>query len=95
MVMSVPNTRKKYSAGQWVFVCVPVLGILHWHPFTISSSAQDTEMTLHFGAGGNWTTPVAAFALEGKPIKVRSSEYAQSRASNLLLTAPELNVRYL
>jgi predicted ferric reductase len=30
-----------FFAGQYAFVCVPELGALEWHPFTISSSPED------------------------------------------------------
>ena len=69
--LRVPNTRRKYSAGQWVFLCVPRLGLLHWHPFTISSSGFDKDVTLHFTCGGRWTSKVAALAEQESTIKVR------------------------
>ena len=71
--LRVPNTRRKYSAGQWVFLCVPRLGLLHWHPFTISSSGFDKDLTLHFTCRGRWTSKVAALAQEEPTIKVRCS----------------------
>jgi predicted ferric reductase len=68
--LSVPNTRLKYTAGQWVFVCIPKLGLLHWHPFTISSSARDEKMTLHLDCGGRWTGEVAKLAAQQSQVKV-------------------------
>ena len=70
VAFSMPNTRKKFTAGQWVFMCIPKLGILHWHPFTISSSGYDQDMTLHFGGTGKWSSAVAALAERGEPVKV-------------------------
>lgn len=67
---SVPNTRRKYTAGQWVFICIPKLGLLHWHPFTISASARDEKMTLHFDCGGRWTGEVAKLAKQQSQVKV-------------------------
>ena len=67
---AVPNTRKKYSAGQWVFLCIPRLGILHWHPFTVGSAAADEEMVLYFAGHGKWTSQVAQLAHKGDPVKV-------------------------
>ena len=72
MAFSMPNTRKKFTAGQWAFMCIPKLGILHWHPFTISSSGYDKDVTLHFVGTGKWSNQVAALAERGKPVKVRS-----------------------
>jgi hypothetical protein len=69
----VPNTRRKYTAGQWVFICIPKLGLLHWHPFTISSSARDEKMTLHFDCSGRWTGEVAKLAEQQSQVKVSSA----------------------
>jgi predicted ferric reductase len=68
--LSVPNTRKKFTAGQWVFLCIPALGLLHWHPFTISSSGFDKKLTLHFACTGKWTSQVAALAEHDNKVKV-------------------------
>ena len=73
------SNRKKYTAGQWVFVCIPRLGCLHWHPFTISSSGFDKYMTCHFPCAGKWTTEVGALALKGEPVKVCMHMHYPSR----------------
>jgi hypothetical protein len=67
---SVPNTRRKYAAGQWVFICIPKLGILHWHPFSISSASLDQELTLHFVCNGGWTSQVARLSEDNSEMKV-------------------------
>ena len=66
------NCQRKSNAGQWVFLCIPKLGILHWHPFTISAAARDAELTLHFSCGGNWTRKVAELAASEGEVKVCS-----------------------
>jgi len=68
---AVPNSKRMYTAGQWVFICIPKLGILHWHPFTISSASMDKEMTLHFVCGGKWTGEVAQLAKTSQDVRVR------------------------
>ena len=65
-----PNNRGSYAAGQWVFLCVPRLGLLHWHPFTISSSSGDKDLTLHVGTGGRWTNRLAKLAATNSTVKV-------------------------
>jgi hypothetical protein len=72
--MRMPRSASgKYFAGQWVFVCVPELGLLHWHPFTISSACGEEDLTLHIGAGGNWTNRLVRLAQKRKHIKVRAA----------------------
>jgi hypothetical protein len=64
------NRHGRSTAGQWVFVCVPSLGLLHWHPFTISSASHDEDLTLHIGAGGHWTNCLVDMAAKRKAVKV-------------------------
>ncbi|KAE9022264.1 hypothetical protein PR001_g12015 [Phytophthora rubi] len=45
----------KYQAGQYVFVCVPEISLLEWHPFTISSSPTEVAVTFHIKVVGDWT----------------------------------------
>lgn len=68
--LRMPNNRGSYAAGQWVFLCVPRLGLLHWHPFTISSSSGDKDLTLHVGTGGRWTNRLAKLAATNSTVKV-------------------------
>ncbi|KAJ8548557.1 hypothetical protein ON010_g11116 [Phytophthora cinnamomi] len=45
----------EYKAGQYVFVCVPEISMLEWHPFSISSSPTEVTVTLHIKVVGDWT----------------------------------------
>ncbi|GMF22259.1 unnamed protein product [Phytophthora lilii] len=57
-----PRVRKDtgevftYNAGQYVFLCVPTISSLQWHPFTISSSPHEAMVTFHIEVLGDWTT---------------------------------------
>ena len=45
-----------FTAGDWVFVKIPVIAKSEWHPFTISSSPeQQDSFTLHIRGVGQWT----------------------------------------
>ncbi|KAG7386899.1 hypothetical protein PHYPSEUDO_015104 [Phytophthora pseudosyringae] len=56
-----PRVRKdtgevfNYDAGQYVFLCVPAISNLQWHPFTISSSPHEPMVTFHIKVLGDWT----------------------------------------
>ncbi|KAG6623513.1 putative ferric reductase [Phytophthora cinnamomi] len=56
-----PRVRKdtgevfNYEAGQYVFLCVPSISNLQWHPFTISSSPHEPMVKFHIKALGDWT----------------------------------------
>ncbi|KAG6623848.1 Ferric reductase [Phytophthora cinnamomi] len=57
-----PDTGEsfKYEAGQYVFICVPKLSLLEWHPFTISSSPHEALVTIHIKGLGDWTKKLLA-----------------------------------
>jgi len=39
------DSKINYRAGQYVFLMIPSLGVLQWHPFSISSSPHDDKVT--------------------------------------------------
>ncbi|KAF5356184.1 hypothetical protein D9756_004130 [Leucocoprinus leucothites] len=45
----------KYVAGQWLFVQIPELSKLQWHPFTITSAPEDPYVSIHIRQVGDWT----------------------------------------
>jgi NADPH oxidase len=55
-----------YRGGQYVFLCIPAISSLEWHPFSISSAPDDDEVTLHIRALGDWTQRLHALAGEGQ-----------------------------
>ncbi|XP_055346479.1 NADPH oxidase 5-like [Paramacrobiotus metropolitanus] len=45
-----------YNPGDYVFLRIPSLGLLSWHPFTLTSSPDNKEtISFHVKAAGNWT----------------------------------------
>ncbi|GAA5948535.1 hypothetical protein JCM10213_003893 [Rhodosporidiobolus nylandii] len=44
-----------YKAGQWLFLNVPDVSSLQWHPFTISSAPDDPYVSVHIRQVGDWT----------------------------------------
>jgi NADPH oxidase len=45
----------KYTAGQWIFIQVPDVSLLEWHPFTITSAPEDPYVSVHIRQVGDWT----------------------------------------
>ena len=46
----------KHLPGDWVFIKVPKISSVEWHPFTISSAPEREDVfTLHVRGLGNWT----------------------------------------
>ena len=50
-----PNNNFHYKAGQYVFLCVPELTMWEWHPFSLSSSPNEKNVSLHVRVLGDWT----------------------------------------
>lgn len=84
VAVSLPYTGgRHFTAGQWVFLCVPRLGLLHWHPFTIASSGHDSAVELAIACKGPWTLRLAELAATEASAKVRCHHSRHTRASAL------------
>lgn len=86
--IEVPHARgRNFTAGQWVFVCLPKLGVLHWHPFTIASSSNDGDMRVAIACKGKWTGRLAELASQQENAKVRPAAASGSRMGHLHVPA--------
>ena len=45
----------KYKPGQYLFLNCPYLSHWEWHPFTITSSPEEENVSVHIRAVGDWT----------------------------------------
>ncbi|KAJ1943460.1 hypothetical protein FBU59_002905 [Linderina macrospora] len=43
------------QVGQYVYLNVPSISYLQWHPFTLTSAPEEDELTLHIWVSGDWT----------------------------------------
>ncbi|KAF9433196.1 hypothetical protein BGZ76_009758 [Entomortierella beljakovae] len=48
------DTPVPHSPGQHIYVCVPSISLIQWHPFTISGG-DDSSITIHARAVGGFT----------------------------------------
>ena len=55
----------QYNAGQYVFLCIPKLSHLQWHPFSISSSPNQEYVSIHVKGLGGWTNSLVQLARDG------------------------------
>jgi NAD(P)H-flavin reductase len=49
----------KFKPGQYVFLCIPEISSLEWHPFSISSAPHEDLVTFHVRSLGDWTSKLA------------------------------------
>ena len=71
-----------YEAGQYVFLCVPELGLTEWHPFSISSSPQQNMLVLHARALGSWSKRLMVLALRNALQEREKLEQKQRQQKN-------------
>jgi hypothetical protein len=45
-----------FNPGQYCYLCIPQLGLLDWHPFSISSSPGQKIVSFHIRKAGAWTS---------------------------------------
>ncbi|KIP11399.1 hypothetical protein PHLGIDRAFT_83405 [Phlebiopsis gigantea 11061_1 CR5-6] len=55
MELRIVKPSFKYVAGQWLFIQVPDVSGLQWHPFTITSAPEDPYVSVHIRQVGDWT----------------------------------------
>ena len=77
-----PKGGLRYSAGQYVRVCVPKLNF-EFHPVTISSAPHEDDITVHFKTLGNWTRCIA---------KLLEEEAGLTQEMHILVEGPFGNV---
>lgn len=48
--------KVSYRAGQYIYLNINDVSFFEWHPFTITSSPDDSNLTVHIRCEGDWTT---------------------------------------
>ena len=48
------NNSIIYNSGQYIYLCIPQISILEWHPFSISNSPNE-NITFYIKILGDWT----------------------------------------
>lgn len=56
------HRRLKFQAGQYVFLCVPAISGLEWHPFSLSSAPHQDRCMVHVRVLGDWTKKLYDYA---------------------------------
>jgi predicted ferric reductase/Ca2+-binding EF-hand superfamily protein len=54
----------KHRAGDYLYLKLPALARYEWHPFTISSAPEQSDLTLHVRSLGNFTNALHDLARE-------------------------------
>jgi predicted ferric reductase len=61
--VSFPKTAAfAYNPGQYIYLSIPEISWLQWHPFSISSSPYQQVVTIHIRRAGNWTSALFQLA---------------------------------
>ena len=59
-----------YNPGQYIYVALPELSWLDWHPFSLSSSPKMKTVTLHIRKAGNWTGALYELAKKKSEVSI-------------------------
>lgn len=59
-----------YNPGQYIYLSIPEITWLEWHPFSISSCPNQPIVTLHIRKAGNWTTALFQLANKKKVVDI-------------------------
>lgn len=54
MFISIPRVLDSIP-GSYYYLCVPILGIFEWHPFSVCSSSHINHLTFMIEVNGDWT----------------------------------------
>jgi len=56
---SIQELRRDYKPGQYVFIQIPEISKIQWHPFTLTSSPNENFWSVHIRVAGDWTKELA------------------------------------
>lgn len=59
-----------YNPGQYIYLCLPGLSYLEWHPFSVSSAPKMKNVTLHIRRSGDWTSSLYELAKKSKEVDI-------------------------
>ncbi|KAI9504567.1 ferric reductase NAD binding domain-containing protein, partial [Coemansia spiralis] len=51
-----------FQCGQYIYLNVPSISLLEWHPFTLTSAPEEDELSVHIWVGGGWTRKLAGLS---------------------------------
>lgn len=69
--VSFPKTESfAYNPGQYIYLAIPEITWLEWHPFSISSAPHQTVVTLHIRKAGNWTASLFELAQKKQDVEI-------------------------
>jgi NADPH oxidase len=78
----------RYRSGQWLWINVPKLSRMQWHPFTITSAPSDPFCSIHIRCVGDWTNDLS------KLVGITDEVGGTATTSNIAFTVPaELFIR--
>ena len=75
-------THYKLIHGQYVFMNVPAIHPLQWHPFTVASSPSSPHLTLMIKRAGDWTGKLIKRLQHDKMRMMQMEEYSFDRHSD-------------
>lgn len=71
------------KSGQYIYICIPQISLLEWHPFSITSSPYENK-TLYIKVVGDWTRKLKNKILDGDNLDILIDGFYGNIAKYLL-----------
>ena len=78
----------KYLAGQWLWLCIPSISHLQWHPFTITSAPSDPHVSINVRCVGDWTDELAR-----RVVVTEGMEHVAATISSAMTVSGDIKIR--
>jgi ferredoxin-NADP reductase len=66
LICTVPRNRKSLQPGQAMYLLIPIISKMEWHPFSISKCVGEDNIQFHIKTLGNWTGRLHQLTVENR-----------------------------
>ncbi|KAJ1723499.1 hypothetical protein LPJ53_002156 [Coemansia erecta] len=72
--LKIERRGMKFEVGQYIYLNIPSISRLEWHPFTLTSAPEDDEISVHIWIAGDWTRRLIE-KFQGCAVRTLNSNY--------------------
>ena len=66
------NSLTNIKGGNYIFLCVPIISFIEWHPFSISEiNDKNNTYSIHIKVNGDWTKKLYDYIIKNKDTKLK------------------------
>ncbi|KAJ2158187.1 hypothetical protein GGF46_003960 [Coemansia sp. RSA 552] len=53
--LKIERRGMKFQVGQYIYLNIPSISLIEWHPFTLTSAPEEDVLSVHIWVAGGWT----------------------------------------